>query len=49
MMAVQLGAVATLSAVAAFWLEPQQWVWSHMHAYWHWILFLGSFPFFVMF
>ena len=41
MMCVQLGCVTMLSALAACWLEPQDWGWAHMHTYWPWLLFLG--------
>ena len=41
MMCVQMGCVTFLSAVTAVWLEPHQWFWSHMYAYWHWIFFLA--------
>lgn len=41
MMVIQLGSVAFLSAVTAFYIEPQQWFWAHMLPYWHWLLFLA--------
>lgn len=41
MMCIQMGCVTFLSAVTAIWVEPHQWFWSHMYAYWHWIFFLA--------
>lgn len=41
MMCVQMGCVTFLSAATAIWVEPHQWFWSHMAAYWHWIFFLA--------
>jgi drug/metabolite transporter (DMT)-like permease len=41
LMCIQFGVVTILSAIAAFFYEPQQWLWDHFFIFLPWILFLA--------